>query len=158
MRLVTAILLLVGMLPISVLAGGLQHVKQTIFGMDCAPCAYGVEKGLKGLSGVEQVTVSLNDGYAEVHFGEDSRAVLAEIREVIRKNGFTPKDASVQVSGKVVQSDDGEFLLKTDVETFELVAHDRTVLSQLSEEDSSVTVTGSVAAGDVRQLSLVSNE
>lgn len=158
MRIVTATFLLAGVLPISVFAGGLQHVKQTIFGMDCAPCAYSVEKGLKGLSGVEQVTVSLNDGYAEVHLGEDSQAMLAEIREVIRKNGFTPKEASVHVSGKVVRSDDGQLLLKTDVETFELNVADRAVLSQLSEKDSPVTVRGSIAAGDSRQLSIATTK
>ena len=154
MRLVTAISLLIGMSPINAFAGGLEHVKQTIFGMDCAPCAYGVEKDLKDLSGVEQVTVSLNDGYTEVHLAENSPATLAEIREVIRKNGFTPKEANVHVSGKVVQSNEGQFLLKTDAETFKLNAKDRTVLSQLSEKDSSVTVTGLVPTGEGQELSI----
>jgi copper chaperone CopZ len=158
MRLVTAISLLASLLPITALAGGLEHVKQTIYGMDCAPCAYGVEKGLKGLSGVEQVTVSLNDGYAEVHLSDDSQATLAEIREIIRKNGFTPKDADVHVSGKVVQSNDGQFLLKTDVETFELNANDQTVLSHLAEADSSVIVSGSVPTGDGQRLSITAVE
>ena len=154
MRLVTVISLLASLLPITALAGGLEHVKQTIYGMDCAPCAYGVEKGLKGLSGVEQVTVSLNDGYAEVHLSDDGKATLAEIREIIRKNGFTPKDADVRVSGKVVQSNDGQFLLKTDVETFELNVNDQTILSHLAAADSSVIVSGSVPTGDGHQLSI----
>jgi copper chaperone CopZ len=154
MRLVTVISLLASLLPITALAGGLEHVKQTIYGMDCAPCAYGVEKGLKGLSGVEQVTVSLNDGYAEVHLSDDGQATLAEIREIIRKNGFTPKDADVRVSGKVVQSNDGQFLLKTDVETFELNVNDQTILSHLAAADSSVIVSGSVPTGDGHQLSI----
>ena len=157
MRLVTVIAFLAGLVPVSALASGLEHVKQTIFGMDCAPCAYGIEQGLKGLSGVEQVTVSLNDGYAEIHLAEDSRATLAEIREVIRKNGFTPKDTNVHVSGKVIQSNEGQFLLKTDVETFELNGKEQTVLSQLLKE-SSVTVTGSVTTGDSRQLSIAAIE
>lgn len=80
-------------------AQGLIHAKQVIFGMDCAPCAYGIEKGLKGLPGVQSVTVSLNNGYAEVSLASDSKTSLADIREVIRKNGFTPKDAQVQLEG-----------------------------------------------------------
>lgn len=158
MRPVTAICLLTSLLPLSALPGGLEQVKQTIYGMDCAPCAYGIEKGLKGLSGVEQVTVSLNEGYAEVHLSDDSQATLAAIREVIRKNGFTPKDADVHVSGKVVRLTDGRFLLKTDVETFELNSNDQTILSKLSDTDSSVIVSGSVATGDGRQLSITSVE
>lgn len=156
MRLSTAILVIASVLPVSALAGGLENVKQTIYGMDCAPCAYGVEKGLKGLSGVEQVKVSLNDGYAEVHLGEESQATLAEIHDVIRKNGFTPQDANVQVSGTVVESN-GQFVLKTDVETFELDAADKGALSQLAKSDTPVTVVGSIGT-EGEQLSIKSTE
>ncbi|MEX2497033.1 MAG: heavy-metal-associated domain-containing protein [Woeseia sp.] len=158
MRLAIAVSLLAGLLPVTALADGLGHVKQTIFGMDCAPCAYGIERSLKRLSGVEHVTVSLNDGYAEVRLGDDSRATLADIREAIRKNGFTPKGADVHVSGRIIQSDDGKLLLQTDVETFELSAGDRTALSQLAGADSAVTVSGSVASGDGHHLSIAAVE
>lgn len=158
-RPVTAIFILAGLLPINALAGGLERVKQTIYGMDCAPCAYSVEQGLKALNGVEQVTVSLNDGYAEVHLGEDSQVALGDIREIIRRNGFTSKDANVRVSGKMVRSSDGELLLKTDVETFELNANDPALLSRLSGiGDSSVTVSGSVAPGADSPLSVTAIE
>ena len=158
MRLVTVISCLAGLVPVSAFASGLEHVKQTIYGMDCAPCAYGVEQGLKGLSGVEDVTVSLNDGYAEVLLSENSEATLADIRQVIRQNGFSPKDADVRVSGTVVQSNEGQLLLRTGVETFVLNAQQETVLAQLSEKDSAVTVTGSVPTGDGQQLSIMAIE
>lgn len=158
MRLTTGILFLASLLPVSALAAGLEHVNQTIYGMDCAPCAYGVEQGLKGLSGVEQVKVSLNDGYVEVHLANDSQTTLAEIREVIRKNGFTPKAADLHVSGTVVQSDDGQLVLKTDVETFALEAADKSILSQLARGDSPVTVAGSVAVGNDQRLSITTIE
>jgi copper chaperone CopZ len=140
------------------LADGLEHVKQTIYGMDCAPCAYGIEQGLKALSGVEAVTVSLNDGYAEVELSEDSRLTLADIREVIRKNGFSPKDANVRVSGKLAQSEEGQLLLKTDTAVFELEAEEQWLLSQLSDGDSSLTISGSVASGEGDRLSVESIE
>ena len=158
MRFTTATFFLLGsLLPVGALADGLEHVKQTIYGMDCAPCAYGVEQGLKGLSGVEQVKVSLNDGYAELSLANDSQATLADIREVIRKNGFTPKTADVHVSGTVIASDDGQVLLKTDAETFALAA-DKSVLSQLARADSPVTVAGSIAGGDDQPLSITTIE
>jgi copper chaperone CopZ len=152
MRRVAAISLLAGLLPVSSLADGVEYVKQTIYGMDCAPCAYGVEQGLKALSGVEAVTVSLNDGYAEVDLREDSQLTLADIREVIRKNGFSPKNAEVRVSGKVVESDEKRLLLKTDTEVFELKAEDQQLLSQLRFGDSAVTLSGSVATGEGQPL------
>lgn len=85
-------------------ADGLIEVDQRVFGMDCAPCAYGVEQGLKGLTGVVSVTVSLNQGKAVVRFGSDSDATLVQIREIIRKNGFTPKDAAIQVMGRLART------------------------------------------------------
>lgn len=39
-------------------ANGLLEVEQAIFGMDCAPCAYGVERSLKRLPGAQRVQVS----------------------------------------------------------------------------------------------------
>jgi len=85
----------------SVHAEGLVHARQVIFGMDCAPCAYGMEKGLKALPGVRSVTVSLNDGYAEVHLAPDSATTLADIREVVRRGGFTPKNATITLQGRL---------------------------------------------------------
>lgn len=85
-------------------ADGLRDVRQTIFGMDCAPCAYGVEKGLRALPGVGNVSVSLNEGYARASLEADSPTTLAQIRETIRNNGFTPKEATVQVEGSFSSS------------------------------------------------------
>ncbi|MEG3190962.1 heavy-metal-associated domain-containing protein [Lysobacter sp. D1-1-M9] len=85
--------------PTVALAQGLVHAKQTIFGMDCAPCAYGIEQGLKRLPGVESVKVSLNDGYAELTLAAGSSTSMQQIRAVIRDNGFTPKEARIDLEG-----------------------------------------------------------
>lgn len=86
----------------NVSAEGLMRAKLVIFGMDCAPCAYGMEKGLKALAGVETVTVSLNEGYAAVSLTPASSTSLADIREVVRKGGFTPKDTEVELEGTLL--------------------------------------------------------
>ena len=93
-------------------ADGLVAVEQRIYGMDCAPCAYGTERALGKLAGVEAVTVSLNRGEAALQFGDDSPATLAEIRDVIRNNGFTPKEAVVTVAGKL-ERDGGTLVVAT---------------------------------------------
>ena len=102
-------LLLAGM-NFAVLADGLLEVDQTIFGMDCAPCAYGVQKGLERLPGVLHAAVSLNDGNAVVQLVPDNTVTLAEIQKVIRRNGFTPRQARLQVSGEVTD-EGGQFRL-----------------------------------------------
>lgn len=91
-------------------ADGLLKVEQTVFGMDCAPCAYGLQKGLKKLAGVSRVEVSLNDGKALVEFGPGSPATFAQVHEVIVQGGFTPREAVITVSGHIAQQD-GRLLL-----------------------------------------------
>lgn len=113
---------LAGVLVTPASADGLRELDQTIFGMDCAPCAAGVEQGLSKLDGVTSVRVSLNEGKAVVTLAPDSRTTLARIREVIRHNGFTPKDARATLVGRVVREGDrwwietasGRFVLEAD--------------------------------------------
>lgn len=102
-------------------AEGLLEVEQTIFGMDCAPCAYGTVQGLKKLPGAQKVTVSLNQGKAVVVLAENSPVSLTDIREVIRKNGFTPKEASARVSGRLVRVGD-ELRLQAGKENYRLMS------------------------------------
>lgn len=87
------------MLGISNATAGLIEVDQTIWGMDCAPCAYSMQKGLKKLEGVKKVKVSLNKGDAVIQFAPDNHVTLAEIQQRVRDSGFTAKDATVKVSG-----------------------------------------------------------
>ena len=106
-------LLIVALLaaPPAVLAQGLIHARQTIFGMDCAPCAYGIDKGLGKLPGVTSVKVSLNDGYAELTASAGSLLSVAQIREVIRNNGFTPKEARIDLEGTLQLTPDPQLLV-----------------------------------------------
>lgn len=93
-------------------ADGLVTVDQAIFGMDCAPCAYGIEQGLKKLAGSDTVRVSLNEGKAVVTFKPDSPTTLEQIRDVIRHNGFTPKAARVTVDGRLSVRDGALWLVE----------------------------------------------
>lgn len=58
------------------------------------------------IEGVTSTTVSLNDGMATVQLAPANRVSIEEIREVIRANGFTPKQAEVRVSGVLIQRGD----------------------------------------------------
>lgn len=129
-------------------ADGLIEAQQTIFGMDCAPCAYGTEQGLKKLKGVTAVTVSLNEGKASLKFAPDSETTLEQVREVIRHNGFTPKDAFVTVEGRVAKTGESYELIAGSkvrytlaaalpAELDALLAHPRlTVQGRVSENDA----------------------
>lgn len=54
---------------------------------------------LNKIAGVEDVKVSLNEGRADVKMKPGNRATLDQIRDVIRRNGFTPKAADVVARG-----------------------------------------------------------
>ncbi|MBA3562569.1 MAG: heavy-metal-associated domain-containing protein [Gammaproteobacteria bacterium] len=100
----------------------LRTVEQLVHGMDCAPCAYGVEKGLESLEGVEQATVSLNEGTAVVELTRDNKVSIADIREVVRKNGFAAREARTEIGGTLARQEGKLQLVTEDGSRYELVA------------------------------------
>ncbi|HKX98174.1 MAG TPA: heavy metal-associated domain-containing protein, partial [Steroidobacteraceae bacterium] len=123
-------------------ADGLRELDQTIFGMDCAPCAAGVEQGLRKLHGVTSVRVSLNEGKAVVTLTAGNRTTLAQVREVIRHNGFTPKDARATLVGRVMRQSD-QWWIDTGSGRFVLEADSATLQRQLIAQE---------AGGDVQLI------
>lgn len=49
------------------------------------------------------MNVSLNDGVADIKLRDGNKVTVEQVREVIRKNGFTPKESTVKVRGKVIE-------------------------------------------------------
>ena len=58
---------------------------------------------LQKIEGVENVDVSLNEGSATIKLKSHNKVTVEQVREVIRKNGFTPKDTRVRVAGKLIE-------------------------------------------------------
>lgn len=148
-------------LALPVHAAGLTQVEQTIFGMDCAPCAYGIEQGLKKLPGVTDVRVSLNEGRANVAFADNSSTTLEGIRKVVRDNGFTPKTARVTVVGTLVRADGETWLEAPGLPRYRLVITNDAVQAALRARPNgaSVTVRGEVPetaeeAGELKVMEL----
>jgi copper chaperone CopZ len=155
----TAILILGLALANAAAAAGLAEVKQTIFGMDCAPCAHGIETGLSKIEGVQDVTVSLNDGYALVKLRPDNAVTLEQIRLVIRENGFTPKDATLVVSGTLTRVDDRLVLATNTHRRYSLVATPGAQSAfqtlQTAPEGAVVQIEARVGAADTSRLSVL---
>ncbi|WP_373056672.1 heavy-metal-associated domain-containing protein [Zunongwangia sp. H14] len=85
----------------------IEKVDQEVFGMDCAPCAYGLERGLKKMDGVKNVQVSLNEGKAHLELSENNHLSLDQIQDEVRKNGFSAKKAEVLLKGRLEKVNDG---------------------------------------------------
>lgn len=99
----------------------IQKVDQEVYGMDCAPCAYGLERGLKKMDGLKNVRVSLNDGKAYLELSENNSLSLRQIQDEVKRNGFSAKKAEVVIEGKLINKN-GSFELETGTETYSIVA------------------------------------
>ena len=76
-----------------VLADSQEVLEIDVDGMTCAFCAYGVEKNLGKLAGVEEVAVSLESKKARVVMQAGEFPDEEKIREIIRDAGFTPAES-----------------------------------------------------------------
>ena len=83
----------------------ITKVDQEVFGLDCAPCAYGLERGLKKMDGIEKVRVSLNDGKAYLDLTANNSLSLKQIQEEVKQNGFSARNAEVVLEGQLIKKD-----------------------------------------------------
>ncbi|MEQ8551720.1 MAG: heavy metal-associated domain-containing protein [Cyclobacteriaceae bacterium] len=97
----------------------LVKVDQEVFGMDCAPCAYGLERGLKKMDGLERVKVSLNDGKAYLTLAPNNELTLQKIQKVVKNNGFSARNAEVTLKGELLKAGN-EWKIKVNEETFKV--------------------------------------
>ena len=61
---------------------------------------------VKKIEGVAEATVSLKDGMATIQFAATNRVKVARIWKAVRDNGFTPRQAAIEVDGTVAMRGD----------------------------------------------------
>lgn len=125
----------------------LQEVQQTVFGMDCAPCAHAMETRLGALEGVSDVSVSLNEGLATIELETDNTVTLGAIREAVVQAGFSAEGATIRLTG-VLKEEDGRHILATSAgETYVLGVTGDDVSVRETDNGTRVAVIGRVPAG-----------
>ena len=115
---------IIALLTIFSLSGAmaqLMKVDQEVFGMDCAPCAYGLERGLKKMDGLESVRVSLNDGKAYLKLAPDNELTLQKIQKEVKNNGFSARNAEVILKGELLK-EGNNWKIKVNEEIFKVSA------------------------------------
>ncbi len=65
-------------------------------GLACAFCAYGLEKKLKNLKGVEEVKISLNEGKVWIKLKEGYKADEKTLRKLVKESGFILREISIK--------------------------------------------------------------
>ncbi len=68
-----------------------EKIMVRVDGLSCAFCAYGLEKNLKELQGVEKVEINLKDGIATVIVKEGKSISDEIINNTVKDSGFTPR-------------------------------------------------------------------
>lgn len=142
---------LIGILGIGTISGQIARVDQEVYGMDCAPCAYGLERGLKKMDGLQEVRVSLNDGKAYLGLAEKNDLTLRSIQEEVKKNGFSAKKAEVVLMGNATK-EDSQWYIETDNERF-AVSQDTSIELVQKLAVGRTTLSGTVQDEDDDNLS-----
>ncbi len=61
----------------------------TVKGMACSYCAFGLEKKLKKLKGVQDIYVDINESLVQLKLDEDARISEADLRTAVTDAGMT---------------------------------------------------------------------
>jgi len=69
-------------------AAGTQFIMR-VDGLACPYCAYGIEKKLKQIEGVEQIDVDLSNGVVIVNAREGTRLTEPQMKQLFKDAGFT---------------------------------------------------------------------
>lgn len=131
------------------------ELKQTVYGMDCAPCAHGLEKRMSNLEGVESATVSLNNSLLEAKLNSENNLTLLKIRKSVEDSGFQPKEAELKIAG-VIRKEDDSFILETEAgEEFVLTSDDRKIDSWFEGLPQKAVITGKAEEGKAEKIKMV---
>ena len=88
MRKTIALMIVVLTWSIAALAEGTQY-RMRVDGLACPYCAYGIEKNLKKIDGVENIDVDLNNGLVTVNVSVGVTLTDAQMAKLFTDAGFT---------------------------------------------------------------------
>lgn len=80
---------------LTAIAGGTQYVMR-VDGLACPYCAYGIEKKLKQIEGVEKIDVDLEKGLVTVNVREGVELTEPQMVQLFKDAGFTYRSMTAQ--------------------------------------------------------------
>jgi copper chaperone CopZ len=87
------------------------HVEQAVTGLDCISCAQSVDKTLKKIKAVETASFRTADAVAVLELKPGNTMPLDEVRDALKRIGYTPAGAKVTVRGQA-RMEDGKWLFR----------------------------------------------
>ena len=77
------------------LYAGSKEVNIRVDGLACPFCAYGLEKKLKKLEGVEKIKIFINEGKITLALKDGVSISKEEIEKAVDEGGFTPREIEI---------------------------------------------------------------
>ena len=130
-------------------AAQVKKVTVEVDGLSCPFCAYGLEKRLSKVEGIQDVKIFVDEGRAELEAKQDGPVDLEEVEPAVRKAGFTPRIIKVEVTGQVIDWNGEPALLVVKsqdrflLDNPELIGKLQELLAN-QDKQSKVTVTGTL--------------
>ncbi len=92
MKHIIRIFIILILLGISTSLAQSHEVKVRVDGLSCPFCAYGLEKKLNDLDGVDSIFIDFEEGLVLMQITDSENRSEGEIRTKIEEAGFTPKE------------------------------------------------------------------
>jgi copper chaperone CopZ len=87
------------------------HVEQSVTGLDCMSCAESAPRNLRKIKGVESASFRTKDSVAVLDLKPGNTVTLGEIRDAVKRMGYTPAGAKVTVRGEA-RKDGAKWILR----------------------------------------------
>jgi len=106
MKPIIKIILIIFLLGISSTLAQSSEVKVRVDGLSCPFCAYGLEKKLNDLDGVESINIDFEEGLVVLQVIDSENISEEEIRTKIEEAGFTPREIVFSKKNEKLDKDD----------------------------------------------------
>lgn len=117
-------------------------------GLSCAFCAYGLEKRLKKVEGVEKVEIKVDQGTANLTLKKGKTLSIEAVEKAVKDGGFTPREISLTVTGRLIERYGRTVLAIPDGEEIFLVEPKeqiQKIKEALKSADKAVRLTGKLS-------------
>jgi len=104
-------LLILGYLFSPLLADNQQKVTMRVDGLACPFCAYGLEKKIQKIEGVEKLDIKINDGTVIIYFKEGAKIDTDLIKKKVKEAGFTPREIKTESETMTSQANSHELIM-----------------------------------------------
>jgi copper chaperone CopZ len=95
--------ILAALVIVSSAFGEFRHVAISFSGEECSSCAASMTKAVQRLRGVTSVSINAEKAVITIALAAGNRVPLNEIRDSVKRVGFTPGEARVRVLGAVAE-------------------------------------------------------